>query len=109
MSISRLDSFWDIISKASSVLNLVGTNPLPGQVARYNGYYLNKSLNPQPHGLDDKTMTIDQWIQKAIREEPRSNFLFARKVEGPDLMFFLSHGTKKILCAVQVRDLEPQL
>lgn len=97
-------------------MNLVGTNPYPAHASRYDNYY----LSPQPgkgnrgniDGLDDKKMTIDQWIEKVARNEQASEFLFPSKTGPtggqPDLMFFLHSDVSMILCVVQVRDLELQ-
>jgi hypothetical protein len=82
--------------------------------AQYNNYYLLKFEIPQPYknkkrkidGLDDKKITIATWIERSLQNEPRSNFLFPGKMDGPDLMFFLSNSGIKVLCAAQVRDLE---
>lgn len=91
-------------------------DPLSDQSSRYEDYYIYKLDVPRPSegnrgnidSLDDKTIEIAQWIEKVVRKEQRSNFLFPKKIEGPDLMFFLNKGTNLILCAVQVRSLEVQ-
>lgn len=90
-------------------------NLRPGRASRYN-YYLFKFKFPQLNEgnrgktdcLDEKKMTIAEWIEKVDKNEQRANFLFPSKMGGPDLMFFLSNGENKILCAAQVYDLESQ-
>lgn len=36
------------------------------------------------NSLDDKKIEIARWIKKVIENEQRSNFLFPRKIGGPD-------------------------
>jgi hypothetical protein len=89
-------------------------DPLPGKALRYNDYYLYKLEVPQHtegrrgnvDGLDDTKIEIAEWIRRVDQNEQRSSFLFPSKMGGPDLMFFLSDGAKRILCAVQVRGLD---
>ena len=89
-------------------------DPLPDQASRYKDYYLYKLNVPRPSegdrgkidSLDDKKIEIAQWIEKVTNNEQRSNFLFPKKIGGPDLMFFLSNGENLVLCAAQVCSLE---
>ena len=89
-------------------------DPLSDQASRYKDYYAYKLNVPRPsegnrgniNSLDDKKIEIAQWIEKVTKNEQRSNFLFPKKIGGPDLMFFLSKGKNLILCAAQVRSLE---
>ena len=85
------------------------TNPHSTQGPRCKDYYLYNVGNEAKYAdLVDKELTIPQWIEKTVKNEPRSNFLFPSKMEGPDLMFFLNNGLDIKLCAVQVRALKSQ-
>lgn len=91
-------------------------NPFSDQASRYKDYYVYKLNFPRPSesnrgnidSLDDKKIEIAQWIEKVAKNEQRSNFLFPKKIGGPDLMFFLSNGKNPILCAIQVCSLDVQ-